>query len=77
MVGEGALMRGDGPGWRFSGGILVFGGSLGLGEKDASRAVHLDNDFTNQGEKLQAEKTPKIIIYPGIEPFSLANGKTT
>ena len=76
VVGEGALMRGDGPGWRFSGGILVFGGSLNQGEKDASSAVHLDNDFTNQGEKLQAEKTPKIIIYPGI-PFSLANGKTT
>ena len=76
VVGEGALMRGDGPGWRFSGGILVFGGSLNQGEVDSSRAVHLDNDFTNQGEKLQAEKSPKIIIYPGL-PFSLANGKTT
>ena len=53
VVGEEPLKRGDGPGWRFSGGILVFGGSHADGVS-ANSAVLLDNDYTNQGElKLQ------------------------
>ena len=48
VVGEDTLRRGDSPGWRFSGGILVFGGTLDTGN-DAAGAFHIDNDFTLQG----------------------------
>ena len=49
VVGAGTLQRGDGPGWRFSDGILVFGGWLDDDEVDATDAVHLGNDYTNRG----------------------------
>ena len=49
QVGEEPLKRRDGPGWRFSGGFLVFGG-IHADDVDANSAVLLDNDFTNQGE---------------------------
>ena len=49
VVGEKPLKRGDGPGWRFSGGILVFGGTHADGVS-ANSAVLLDNDYANKGE---------------------------
>ena len=61
--GEGPLGRGDGAGWRFSGGILVFGGSH-TDDVDANSAVHLDNDYANQGGligRIKMVKLPPII----------------
>ena len=50
VVGAETLYRGDAPGWRFSGGILVFGGWDITEEKDKYGVIHIGNDYTRQGE---------------------------
>ena len=63
MVGAEPLKRSNGPGWKFSGGILVFGGTH-ADDVDANSALLLDNDFTNQGEfkaRIKMEKLLTII----------------
>ena len=49
VVADEPLKRSECNGWRFSGGILVFGGRYDTGAT-SDNAVLLDNDFTNQGE---------------------------
>ena len=62
-VGDEPLGRSSGPGWRFSEGILVFGGSH-TDDVDANSAVHLDNDYANQGGligRIRMVKLPPIV----------------
>ena len=61
VVGEEPLKRGEGSGWRFSGGILVFGGTHTDGVSSNS-AVLLDNDYNNQGEFKARVKQEKLQI---------------
>ena len=49
VVADEPLKRSECNGWRFSGGILFFGGRHDDGAT-SNNAVLLDNDFTNQGE---------------------------
>ena len=49
VVADEPLKRSECNGWRFSGGILFFGGRHDDGAT-SNNAVLLDNEFTNQGE---------------------------
>ena len=64
VVGTETVDRGDAPGWRFSGGILVFGGWDSSREKDKRNTILIDNDFIHQGEdkaRIKLEKLSTII----------------
>ena len=64
VVGTETVDRGDAPGWRFSGGILVFGGWDSSREEDKRSVILIDNDFIHQGEakaRIKLEKLSTII----------------
>ena len=73
VVADEPLKRSECNGWRFSGGILFFGGRHDDGAT-SNNAVLLDNDFTNQGElKAGVKQVEKTLNYHLGPAFSIPN----
>ena len=58
VVGD-ELARGGAPGWRFSDGLLFFGGWKNEEEVDADNVAHFDNNYVWQGQFRESRKNLK------------------